>query len=204
MPAGTPTSLQIPRTMRSARRAWTCSSRCESGTSANDARSASRPAASSRFHRATPVAGGDGAMASVASKGSLGSLRNRWRGGCACRQRQDLEGVFGNQYGVFPLRRQAMVGGDDRPAVGEAANARPPGIDHWLDREDHSRLQLQSSARAAVMQHLRFLVELAVDAVVAELAHHREAVALGEALDGCADVAQVRATLDFTNAAPHC
>ena len=46
---------------------------------------------------------------------------------------------------------------------------------------------------AAVVQHLRLLVELAADAVAAELAHDREAVAFGVALDGGADVAEMRA-----------
>ena len=45
----------------------------------------------------------------------------------------------------------------------------------------------------AVVQDLRLFVELAADAVAAEFAHDRKAVALGEALDRRADVAQARA-----------
>src|SRR5207248_11042139 len=41
------------------------------------------------------------------------------------------------------------------------------------------------------------------DAVAAELAHDREAMTLGEALDRRADIAEVRAGLDGTDAAPH-
>ena len=40
----------------------------------------------------------------------------------------------GDEHRVLPLRRQRVVGGDDRPAVGEAADARPAGVDHRLDR----------------------------------------------------------------------
>jgi hypothetical protein len=43
------------------------------------------------------------------------------------------------------------------------------------------------------VQHLRLVVKHLADAVAAELAHHRQAVAFGEALDGVADVAQARA-----------
>ena len=46
-------------------------------------------------------------------------------------------------------------------------------------------------------------MELAADAVAAELAHHREAVVLGEHLDRVADVAQARAGLDLDDALPH-
>ena len=55
----------------------------------------------------------------------------------------------------------------------------------------------------AVVQDLRLLVELAADAVAAELAHDGEAVAFGEALDVGADVAQVRAGAHGADAAPH-
>jgi hypothetical protein len=45
-------------------------------------------------------------------------------------------------------------------------------------------------AGIAVVQHLRFFVEFATDAVAAVLAHHREFVCLDEGLDGVADVAE--------------
>ncbi len=47
-------------------------------------------------------------------------------------------------------------------------------------------------------------MELPADAVAAEFAHDREAVAFGVVLDGCADVAQVRSRPDRANALPHC
>jgi hypothetical protein len=46
-------------------------------------------------------------------------------------------------------------------------------------------------------------VELAADAVAAELAHHREAVPLGVALDGGADVTEPRAGAHLPDAEPH-
>src|SRR5690348_18446919 len=85
-----------------------------------------------------------------------------------------------------------MVGGDDRPAIGETADLRAPGVDHRLDREDHSRLQLEPGPGTAVVQDLRVLVEAVADPVPAELADDREAVSFGEALDRGAGVAQGR------------
>ena len=61
-----------------------------------------------------------------------------------------------------------------------------------------------AGVRAAVVQHLRLFVEFPADAVAAEFAHHAIAQRLDEALDGMADVAQIRAGLDCADAAPHC
>ena len=62
---------------------------------------------------------------------------------------------------------------------------------------------LRPGAGAAVVKHLRLFVELASDAVAAEFAHHRETVTFGVALDGGADVAEVRAGPHGANPAPH-
>src|SRR5215212_4470484 len=96
-----------------------------------------------------------------------------------------------------------MVRRDNGPAVGEAADAGPSGVDHRLDGEDHARLQLQSGTGPAVVQHLRLFVELPADAMPAELAHDGETLTLGEALDVGADVAEMRAGPNAANAAPH-
>ena len=53
------------------------------------------------------------------------------------------------------------------------------------------------------MQYLRLFVEDLANAMAAELAHHRVALAFGEALDGKADVAQMDARLDHADAVPH-
>src|SRR6476646_3017624 len=101
---------------------------------------------------------------------------------------EHLVAVRRHEDRVLPLRRQRMVGSDDRPAVGEAADAGTAGVDHRLDRERHAGLQLEPRAGAAVVQHLRLLVELPADAVAAELADDRKAMALRVALDRVADV----------------
>src|SRR6185437_10223463 len=126
-----------------------------------------------------------------------------WRGRRAGRERQYLVALLGDEDRVLPLRREAVIGGDDRPPVGEAANGGATGVDHRLDRENHARLKFHAGAGLAVMQHLRLFVELAADAVPAEFAHHRKAMALGEALDRCADVAEAGARLDLAYTAPH-
>ncbi len=98
---------------------------------------------------------------------------------------------------------QAVVLGDDGPAVGQLADLAPAGVDHRLDGEDHAGRQPLERARPAVVQDLRLLVEAPADAVAAELAHDREAVLLGVALDGVADVAEVASRPDPRDAGPH-
>jgi len=53
------------------------------------------------------------------------------------------------------------------------------------------------------MQHLGLLVELAADAVAAELAHHGKPALLGVRLDRRADVAQPRPGTHLADAEPH-
>src|SRR5204863_2751476 len=77
------------------------------------------------------------------------------------------------------------------------------GVDHWLNREGHSRLEREASARLAVVQDLRLLVELAADAVAAEFTHHRVAMLLRMRLDRRADVAEARARAHLLDAEPH-
>src|SRR5262245_50174424 len=96
-----------------------------------------------------------------------------------------------------------MVGGDDRPPVGEAAYTGSSGVDHRLHSEDHPRLQLDAGPRATVVEHLWLLVKVPADAVATELADDREAVAFGKALDRRTDVAQVGARPHSADAAPH-
>src|SRR5438034_79149 len=164
--------------------------------------SSRRPMSSWRFHRATgEVAARPSPEATTLLKTGA-SARRRWRRRSGGKRQHFVSGV-GDQHGVLPLRGQAVIRSDDGPTVGEAAYARATGVDHRLDREHHARLQLEPGARTAVMQHLRFLVELSPDTVPAELAHDREAVALRVALDRRSDIAQVCAGLDRANAAPH-
>src|SRR5690606_14786161 len=89
------------------------------------------------------------------------------------------------------------------PAVGQHAGVAGALVDHRLDGEGHARLEHQALARAAVVQHLRLVVVDLADAVAAVLAHHREALGCGVALDGVADVAQGGTRLHRADAAPH-
>ena len=63
--------------------------------------------------------------------------------------------------------------------------------------------QGQPLARVAVVLDLGRVVEDAAEAVADEVAHHREAVGLGDGLDGVADIAQRRAGPDGADAGPH-
>src|SRR2546421_12566195 len=93
------------------------------------------------------------------------------RRGRAGGEGQDLESRTGDQDGVLPLRRQAVVLGDDGPAVGELADRRLAGVDHRFDRECHSRLETRAGPGAPVVQNLRLFVEFSSDSVPAELAY---------------------------------
>jgi hypothetical protein len=80
---------------------------------------------------------------------------------------------------------------------------RPAEIDHRLDGEDHAGLERDTFARAAVVQDVRHVVEQAADAMAAKIAHDAAALALGEILDGKADVAGGGARPDGGDAAHH-
>src|SRR6185312_1839834 len=124
-----------------------------------------------------------------------------WR--AAFRYGEHFVARLGHQHGMLPLGRQRVVLGHDGPAVAHLTDVAPAQVDHRLDREGHAGFEFFERARLAVMQHLRFFMKYLADAVAAELAHDREAVALGKLLDGPADVAQARARLDHHDAMPH-
>src|SRR5207244_1563158 len=86
---------------------------------------------------------------------------------------------------------------------GELADTGLRGVAPPLDGEGHAGLQRQPARRLAVVQDLGLLVELAADAVAAELAYHREAVLLRVRLDDGADVAEARAGPHLPDAEPH-
>src|SRR3546814_834207 len=113
----------------------------------------------------------------------LGSLHKGGGRRHAGRNGQDFVAGIGNEYAVFPLRRQAVVAGDDRPAIGKLADFFATGVDHGLDREDHARFQALAGSGLAVVKDLGVLVELAADTVAAIYAYDREALFFGMLLD---------------------
>src|SRR5690606_7891677 len=117
--------------------------------------------------------------------------------------REDVDAVGGHRDHMLPLRRELAVLGDHGPAVGQQAGVARALVDHRLDGEGHALLQHKALARAAVVQHLRFLVVDPADAMAAVLAHHAEAFGLGVGLDGMADVAQGGAGLHRADATEH-
>src|SRR6266850_6438819 len=126
-----------------------------------------------------------------------------WRRRRAGGNSQDLESRTGDQDGVLPLRRQAVVLGDDGPAVGELADRRLAGVDHRFDREGHSRLEARAGSGASVVQNLRLFVEFSPDSMAAELAHDAVAVRFGVLLDRRADVTEKSPGVYFADAEPH-
>src|SRR5256714_210071 len=126
-----------------------------------------------------------------------------WRRGSAGGKGQDLESRSGYEDGVLPLRRQAVVLGDDGPAVGELADRRLAGVDHRFDREDHPRLEARTGPGASVVQNLRLFVEFSPDSMAAELAHDAVAVGFGVLLDRRADVTEKGPGAHLADAEPH-
>src|ERR1035437_6951091 len=103
---------------------------------------------------------------------------------------------------MFILRGQAVIFCYDRPAIAKLLDLFFSGIDHRLNGEDHAGFQSQSGSGAAVVQHLRLFMEVRADTMTAKLAHHAVAHWFDEALNRMTDIAQVRASLDRTDAAP--
>src|SRR5260221_1141546 len=151
---------------RSTSRRCSRSTMVPSAVSRNLLCSASRSACTPAFRRASAeplsasAAGGDNIESTPRRRGSAG------------RKRQDLEAGLGDQYGVLPLCRQAMVLGDDGPAVGELADRRLACVDHRFDREGHSGPATRPGSGAPIVQDLRLFVEFAPASIAAELAHH--------------------------------
>src|SRR5579864_4015795 len=77
-------------------------------------------------------------------------------------------------------------------------------IDHGLDCERHTALQLEARARFAIMQNLRILVVHAADTVATIFTHHRVVPFFDERLNGVPDIAEPCARFHGFNTAPHC
>ena len=90
---------------------------------------------------------------------------------------------------------RAAVHGHRRPAVLEHPHLGAARRSPWARWPGTSRHQALAPARGSVVRDLRLLVKARPDAVAHELAHHRVAAALGQALHGVADVAHALAGL---------
>ena len=119
------------------------------------------------------------------------------------RDREDLVAGRGHPDRVLELRRQRAVLGHRGPAVAQHLHLIAAGIDHRLDGEEHALAQHRPVVGPAVMQDRRRVVKHPPDAVAAEIAHHRIAVALGIALDRVADRADTHARPHHRDAAHH-
>ena len=106
-------------------------------------------------------------------------------------KRHYFEAGLGDQYGVLPLCRQTVIFGDHRPSVAQLLDGSFARVDHRFDGEDHARFQSYSGIRLAVVQYLRFFVELAADTVPAEFTYHAVTQPFDKSLDGVTDVTQM-------------
>src|SRR3972149_9789047 len=84
---------------------------------------------------------------------------------------------------MFPLRRQAVVFGDDGPAVAQLLDVAFAGVNHGLNGKHHAGLQFKASTWLAVMQHLRIFMEFFADTVAAKFTYHAAAVFFGVGLN---------------------
>lgn len=103
---------------------------------------------------------------------------------------------------MFPLGRQAMICGDNGPAIAQWSDIPPPGIDHGFDGENHAGFEAQAAAFFAVMEDLRFFVKVTPDAVTTKLADYAVPRFFGKGLNGMADVSQMVAWSDGPDAVP--
>ena len=92
---------------------------------------------------------------------------------------------------MFPLGAEASVAGHCGPAVAERLGARTADVDHRFDGKDVPDLDEGAAFVVAEVEHGRFFVESAADAVPAVVFDHAESVFVGDILDGAADVVPV-------------
>src|SRR3954468_6109842 len=108
-----------------------------------------------------------------------------------------LRPILGHRDGVLEVGGEAAVGRLHGPAVVQQDGAGPAHVDHGLDGEHVADLELDPAARRAVVGNLGFLVHGRADPVADVLPNHRVPGALGDALDGVADVGQPVAVADL-------
>src|SRR5438067_2186344 len=100
---------------------------------------------------------------------------------------------------MLKLCGEGMVGGDDRPMVGQQFPLRATGVDHRLNRERHPGFELCAVPGGADVRDAERLVQDAPNAVAAPLANDAEPLTLGIALNGRANIADTIANLRSLN-----
>lgn len=100
---------------------------------------------------------------------------------------------------MFPLRRQAVILGNNRPTVGQQSDVGFSGIDHRFDCKRHAFFKFEARSAFAVVQHLWLFVKDFADSVSAILAHHRKAVFFDVLLHGRANITEVLARSKLLN-----
>ncbi len=92
-----------------------------------------------------------------------------------------------------------MVGRNNGPVVIQNLDRRAAHIDHRLDCQSHSSLELGRGTGGPIIRDLRFLVKVASDAVTHELLDHTKSVRFHFVLDRRADLVQAAAFTGFPN-----
>src|SRR3981081_959925 len=87
------------------------------------------------------------------------------------RQSEDFDTDIGDRNRMLKLRRQRMVFGHRRPFVSQDLDMMAACVEHWFDGKDHARFQYDASTGAAVVQHLRRIMEYLADAMTAKITH---------------------------------
>src|SRR5262249_32752830 len=99
--------------------------------------------------------------------------------------------VWRDGNGVLKMCGGLSVQSDDGPAVVQHANAIGTEINHRLDGQNHSRLDLRSLSILDVVQHWWILMERPADALAAEFANDSEVMSFGTALNRGRDIRDV-------------
>src|SRR3982074_751272 len=104
---------------------------------------------------------------------------------------------------MLKLRRERMVFGRRRPFVSQDLDMMAACVEHWFDGKDHARFQYDASTGAAVVQHLRRIMEYLADAMTAKITHRRKALRPRYRLNCRTNVAKGCAGPDRVNAGEH-
>lgn len=106
----------------------------------------------------------------------------------------------GDDEGVFELGAAAAVGSAEGPAVGSLVHSLGAGREEGFDGHDQA---FPEEGRVGAMRgvgDVRRFVDVAADAVAAEVAHDFEARAFGASLNGAGDVSDGATGADFGHA----